>query len=607
MMSENKTEQTPKKKNIFKKQLGLIITVAVVAIALLVVYFALIKPMTEDDKPAEGEQNNVELIWDDEIAYTYNRIMVYEHLRPDDIKEIKIHNPANKEKYGEQYVNWGIYRFEGEDPDKLKQDGELYFTDYEYAPYDSVMMSSLTNACGMAIASSRIEDHCTDYSKYGLDYKNDEEATYYEITSMKGATYKVYIGDMLPSGSGYYIRVVGKDNSLEGKGEIERDSVYVSSNGYLGSSVLKSPLEHISAYLAYPIDPSASSTFDYFLFMNHEKDDETVSFIPIKNQKDPFSSFSGMSIYSTVEPAGYYSSGAFEDLLETFQTLQGDRVIELGTPQISEEDKSTYIGFSDEVLKKYKIDECSYTVTFKHADIESTFVVSPLQKDADGDFYYVYSMVMNTIVKVKYETLYFLTWSIETFVSREVYNMKIDNVESITVNGSYNDLGIEFPDRVGVQKVNETFRLDGIVKNLQVTAQSSGNKVNTDNFRQLFRLMLQMYTREELSEDEVKKALENEAFASIQVVTREKTVYKTNDKGVETSEIDYKLPSVTRIYRFYNHSNGRCLVTTESIDEDGKSTGELGSLYMMIGRVEQILSSTITLLEGKSVSGNSRY
>ena len=171
MNSENKNTKVIKK-NIFTKQLGVIITVAVAAALLLGVYFALIKPMIEDDNKEEEQAPSVSLIWEDEIEYTYNRIMIYEHIRSDDISKIEVHNPANAEKYGEQYVDWGIYRYSGKDPEGLLVDGALYFTGYEFAPYDGAMLSGLTNACGMALASSRIEDHCTDFSKYGLDYKN---------------------------------------------------------------------------------------------------------------------------------------------------------------------------------------------------------------------------------------------------------------------------------------------------------------------------------------------------------------------------------------------------------------------------------------------------
>ena len=179
--------------------------------------------------------------------------------------------------------------------------------------------------------------------------------------------------------------------------------------------------------------------------------------------------------------------------------------------------------------------------------------------------------------------------------------------ESISISGTYKDLGIEYPDREGVQNVNETFQLDGSVKGLSVTALSNGKVLDTANFRQLFRLLLQMYLRDELSEAEVKEALEGDPMATIQFVTRERTVYKTDDEGKETSEIDYTVASVTRIYRFYRLTNGRCVVTTESVDENGKSTGELGSFYMMSARVDHILSSVLNVLEGKTVNGTDRY
>lgn len=597
--AENKNAK--KIRNIFRNQLGIIITVFLAAAILLAVYFAVIKPLTDDDdKTPVG--NSVRLIWKSEIPYATNSMLLYEHIDSNTIQSIDIHNPNNAEKYGEQYVDWGIYRFKGEDPDGNLNDGTLYFKDYEFAPSDPTRLVYLTNACGFAVSNSRIEDHCTDYSRYGLDYKNDEEAIYFVVTKTDGASYKVYIGDRLPSGVGYYIRVVGKDISLETGEEMERDSVYVS-NSLLEDTVLTCPQNLTTPYLTYPVDPNISSTFDYFMFIDHELD-RTISFLPIKSQKDPFMVFKGLSIYYAVSPEGYFSSTSFEGVFSLFQDLQGTQVLELATPQISKEDGEEYLGFDDEILNKYFPDGGRYSVTFRHAGVDNDILISSLQENS---YYYVYSMVMNTIVKVSYETIYFLSWEPETFIGREVVNLNIDSCESITIEGIYKDLGIDFPGREGVQNVNETFRLDGTVRGLTVTAMNAGKTVNTDNFRQLFRQLISMYVREELDEDQVKEALKGDPMATIEVVTREKTVYKTDENGKDTAEVDYTVASVTRIFRFYRLTNDKCLVTTESIDEDGISTGENGSFYIMTARVEQILSGTISVLEDITINGNDRY
>lgn len=599
--NENKTLKKSKK-NTFRNQIWIIITVILVVAALLIVYFAVIKPITDDD----GNDNpapSVNLIWEDEVAYAANSLLMYEHMTSSEIKSIDVHNPTNAEKYGEQYVDWGIYRFEGEDPEGYLNDGSLYFKDYEFAPSDSYKITAMASACGLATSSTRIEDHCKDFSRYGLDYANDDEAIYYVVTGVDGKSYKVYIGDRLPSGSGYYARVSGTSTNLETGEEMERDSVYVASSSYLASTVLTCPQNLTTPYLTYPVDPNVSQTFDYFMLIDHFTE-RTISFIPIKSEKDPFMVFKGLSIYASVSPEGYFSSTSFEGLFSKFQDMQGSEVLEIATPQISEEDGEEYLGFSDEIIQKYFPDEARYTLTFRHAGIENTIMISPLQENS---YYYVYSLVMNLIVKVNYETLYFLGWEPETFISRSVVYTNIDNCESITIRGSYDDLGVDFPDRAGKQTVDETFRLDGTINGLTVTAMKAGRVVDTDNFRQLFRIMIQMYIREELTEEEISEALKNSPMAEIEVVTRERTVYKTDENGKDTTEVDYIVAGVTKIIRFYRLTNGKCVVTSESIDEDGVSSGEVGSFYMMSARVEQLLASAISVLEGKTVNGNDRY
>lgn len=606
-----------KKKNIFRNQIGTIITVAVVAAVLLVVYFTLIQPMIKDDAEPAPTDSGIELIWQDEVRFTTSRILVYEQIRRDDIKSIKIHNPTNKDKYGDQYVDWGIYLFEGKDPEELLQDGGLYLTDYEYAPVNETMLSYLINACGTATATARVEDHCTDFAKYGLNYEGDEDALYYEITKKDGTSYKVYIGDMLPSGNGYYIRVVGNDVKLSDGSETLRDSVYVSGNGYITTTVMASPQAMITPYLTCPlIMSSTEASLEIFMLANNQTN-KAFAFRPIDDKKDPFSVFSGMSVYNTFVPggnnaddsyvfesAGYYSSSAFEDMIPSMEDFQGGQVVELATLQKAD-DGTEYYGFTEETFKKYHLsDEYMYSLTIQNEGVQSTIVVSPLQENS---YYYVYSMFFNTIIKVNYEKLFFISWEFENFISNEVFIMNINDMESFSIKGSYFDMGLDHPDRYGSHTIDETFRLNGDAKELTVNAIKAGKTVDTATFRQYFRLFIQMYCRERAAEADIEEALKNEPIATFTVVTREQKVYKVDAEGKETGELDYTRPSVTREFNFYKLTNGRSLVTSVSIDENGKATEEVGDFYLMSARVEQLLSATLTLLEGGEINGTDRY
>ncbi|MBP5256636.1 MAG: hypothetical protein J6Z80_06245, partial [Clostridia bacterium] len=152
------------------KQLILIISTAALAVVLIIAYFAFIKPALEKDADKTVE---IELIWKDEVNYANTYIMMFEHIKSEDIESVKIHNPKNAEKYGQQYVDWGVYRYRAaNDPDnKGYNEGDFYMIGFEFAAYDQQKLSELNNAAGMTITTARVEDHCSDYSRYGLAFE----------------------------------------------------------------------------------------------------------------------------------------------------------------------------------------------------------------------------------------------------------------------------------------------------------------------------------------------------------------------------------------------------------------------------------------------------
>jgi hypothetical protein len=96
--------------------------------------------------------------------------------------------------------------------------------------------------------------------------------------------------------------------------------------------------------------------------------------------------------------------------------------------------------------------------------------------------------------------------------------------------------------------------------------------------------------------------MKGESFAEIKITSSEQTIYKTDEEGNQTALPDFTIPSMTRIFRFYKYTSGRCLVTIESVDENGKSEGESGAFYLMTSNVEFVLRSADKLLNGESIS-----
>lgn len=617
------TEETKVKGSTLRRGVIAVIVLAVVFALLIVGYFAFLRPYLNEDQA--DDQTPVEMIWSQEVASIDNRMLIYEHIKREEMAKIEVHNPDNA-KYGSQYVDWGFYRYTGEDDEDAGMvNGQFYLINYEFAPYDETAFANMVTAAGYPLAVSRIEDHCTDFSKYGLDYATPEEALSLTVTATDGRVYTYYIGDKLPSGSGYYIRCMNNDTLLSTGEEVQRDSVYVLPTTNLVLSVLLTPQQMIDPYLTLPVDTSTVSTFDQFAIWRNEEQyfspkldkdgnqiyedgkpvkqwNPMIHMRPVSNKKDPFKLFAGLSLYNAVIPSGYYSSSSFENLISNFSEFKGEEVVELGQKLI-DEDGEEYIGFTDETFEKYGLLDYYYSIYYEYNDIDNYVYFSDKQEDGN---YYAYSLNFNIIAKVAEETIYFLNWSPETFIQRQVVYLKVDDCDSISLEGSYIDPGLLNPDRKGEVTINDTFKLKDTGADLVVT-DSAGNTLDTKNFRQFFLLLLRGSIREEVSEEDITEAMKNEPMAKLTIKTKESTVYKTDSDGNTTTKVDYVLESVSKVYRYYKLTNGRVLCTIEKIDADGNSMGEEGSFYMITARVEELISAAMDLKEGIAIDPTQRH
>ncbi len=597
---------------------NLIIALSVTFAVLLLGYLFIVRPLMKDD----GKQVNKQtpLIWESEVRSAAS-ILVYPHIDRSNISRIDIHNPSNPE----QYVDWGFYYNTVDDEENGLRKNTFYLIDYEYAPFDDSKFSYLVTTTGYVLCSSRIEDHCKDYSVYGLDYSDLSEATYFKITTRSGASHTVVVGDRLPSGGGYYVRCLDTDKSLEDGKEYQRDSVYILSDVYATSTLLSDPTQMVVPYLTYPVT-YMSELEAIAIWSNEEKyysnklDEQgnqvydengkaVVTWSPAiyakpasQKSSDPFSSFAGLCAFYLVNPAGYYGSEGLENLTKVFNDFEGDSILELGK-KLTSSDGEEYIGFEDSVFEKYHLKDPRYMLYYKANGFDNYLYFSELQEKS---YYYVYSTVFNIICKVNLTTAYFMDWDINSFVLSQIFYLKIDNCQSVELKGSYYDLGVDNEKRKGLQQIDSKYQLEGLGNSLTVIEQNTGKTVDTDNFRQLYRVMLQSYIRDLLENEEIEAAKSGDPYFTMTVITRPTPVYKKDASGKATTEIDFMLPSVTRVYRFYTVTGGKTLCTIENIDENGISSGETGSFYMMTASVQKIMASSVDLMNGVDVDASER-
>ncbi len=597
-----------------KKSLRIIIALSVVFVLLLVGYFVFVRPMLEDDEVVQSVVYSP--IWESEVASSGGKVLMYPHYERSEISKITVHNPDNA-KFGDQYVDWGFTKYTGpEDNDEGLIPDDFYLDGYEYAPFSAEALANLVVGAGYTLATARVEDHCTDYSRYGLDYATPEEAISVTLTLMDGKIYTYYIGDKTPSGSGYYIRVVGEDKLLSTGEMQERDSVYTVAPANLEAAVLRSPVEIVTPTLTLPVDTQSQTLLDSFRIWINEpeyivKDEDGKNVIrpaiylkPLDESKDPFALFSGLSVYYAESHPGYFGSSRFEELNSVFADFQGSEVVELATQSISEEDGEPIYTFDAETQKKYHLDDPYYTLCYRYQGIDNYVYFSPLQENS---YYYAYSLTFNTICKVMAEEVYFLTWDLQAYLQNHLIYVNIDKCDSLKITGKYDFWKV---DADGAQKIdiNEAYQLTGSGQNLVINT-ADGKTLDTKQFRNFYQILISISNRGMLSAEEVKEAMKGEAVATFEATTRRTVVYKTDEQGNNTNEVDYVLESVTKIYRFYKTAgdSGRLLCTIQQIDPEGNASEETGSFYVLDSRLHQLFEAMISLENGTPIDKYERF
>ncbi len=662
-----KKDQT--KKSFLSGQKYLIIALAVVFVILLVVYFAAVRPLlaTKDQ-----ETKTMTQVWRGEKVDS-SVVYLFDPIDRSKLDTVLIHNPANAEK-GEEYVDWGLYHCtkDGEKSESgyTYEKDQFYLIGFEYAACSDDILPYLITDAGYPVSGSRVVDFADDetMNRFGLIGNDElekaesvekalENYTYYTIKSLSGASHTVVIGDRLASGRGYYARLIDEDEKVENGEKSRRSSIYQLNFNVLTGSVL----DVVEANIIYPVNPSyGASNFSKFGIADVKvvRDDKGE---PVYNEngevktkndirvylwavdvaaKDPFTQFAAMNVYKVEYPnGGYFGSTSFEGLFEVFTDMTGDAVVALAKPmEFTDEDGTTYTdyGFDAETYAKYGLSE-DYTLLYytydvmpneEGGEIDTYLHVSPLQPDG---YYYAYSVLYNSICRVSPKTLYFLDWDVSTYLQSELLQINIDKVASVKVSGSYTDLHLDSDKESESVDVDLLFRMSKSGTDLVVNGFDLKNDgkalINTKNFRQLYKILLQVYLRDQADEKTVEEARKNAPVAEVQFVTRDNPVYVKNALGQDTSVIDYYLYSVTRTFRFYRLTEGRCLCTIEDIsyelDKDGNlvyetdaegnrvvkkvlAREESGTFFVTSSRVQQIVEVANRLYHGETIDGNQR-
>lgn len=458
-LSSNITKR--QKQSAIKKQRRMIITLAIIVAAAICAYFFIVVPIVEYVEETYTEP--VELL-DGEVLGTSDRILMFEHTEKSNIESIEIHN-----EYGE----WGVYY----DYD----DEAFYITGYPEAPYDKEVFSSLVVDSGYTLSMTRVTTDCEDMSEYGL--ADSDNPAWYTLTSREGDKHTVYIGDMIPTGAGYYCRY--KD----------RDAVYVLSSSL--ASTLLAPLESIiTPMLTFPMNTNDYFTIENFTIMKGEDITVMLTYLD-EEEKEAEAS---MSAYKMLAPASYTVNDSNYSLaLEVLTAFEGTSTL-IYDP-------------TEEEMEQYGLLNPAYTLYYEYQDIQQMVVFS--EPNESGN-YYAYSLLFNLITEVSGDSVYWLDWDLIKWVDEPIFMMNINDVKTITVES---------------ETAKRVFDLEGEAQELVVTERATGFQPVVQNFRQFYKTLLSVSMEDYvgMTEEEI-AALDDDKdlYMTLTIETRagQTTVYK---------------------------------------------------------------------------------
>lgn len=466
----------------FKRQLKILIITVIIAAVGLVAYLFVIKPIIEYSE--EVPEETVELL-DGEVLGPQNRILIMDYLKKDDIASIDIHN---------EYGDWGI--------EYSEEDDAFYIKGNHSAAYDKEKLQKLISAAGYTLAMERITDNAENFGEYGLSELDDP--AWYVICDRDGNSHKLYIGDILPSNSGYYVRYDG------------RNAVYVLD--YTISETLLSPIENIiSPTLAFPTGSSM-----YYMINNFALKKDGEVFIALEYIEDENERADGSTaLHRFIYPSEYVPNDTnYLNVFSLFQSYQGISTL-VYQPTIDD-------------LQKYGLDAPKYDLYFEFKNVPNNIIYS--EKNENGN-YYAYSPIFDIIAEVAAENADWLEWGLIDWIERPIFQMIINSVDTISLE---------------CDSASYRFKLtsgDGGFK--AVTEEISGTDIeNIDNFKKFYQtiLMTNLQDYAELTDEEITSLKDAGAYMTLTITMKGGSVNEYKFYPYETRRSYYTVNGTGDFY-----------------------------------------------------------
>lgn len=473
-----------KEKTTLQKQARLIVIFVGVVLVGLIVYLAAIRPLTHVGKepvallPGEERSASGGILL---VPYTPRQEMV----------SIDVHRPTE---------DFSLIAREAENGDVT-----FYLKDNAHIALNSQMVAQAVVGGGMVYATSvnsipRVNENATeeDLVGYGLSADSETRSSFC-VNRKDGTSYRIFIGDLIPSGNAYYAMVEGRETVVYA---LSSSSVYpyVSDSSVLVDTT-------VTTYLGTTI----SAVADYTLFRATKDGAEREKIISVKSSSDE----SSTRAYEMVYPDMYYLN---ED---RFDASVMDNLIYVTAAEILSYGAKT----SDPaVYEKYGLDldidrlssgkDGNYALLYyacvvpdkttgESTVIENMLYFSRSYMGTDGGTYYnVYSPMMDVIAKIDASVFAFVDWSLASYTSTRMFYDYIGTCDYFELRDltagtgvRYTLSGTEDTFHVDVTEAGETGKTvtgsDGKPLVFDVQTDARNEKTGPfENFRQLYLVLI---------------------------------------------------------------------------------------------------------------------
>ncbi len=399
---------------------------------------------------------------DTEVQDFGAHILLYKHLTYDEdstndksrvIASIEVHNAH------------GTYKFVRDDSEDFVIEGD------EDAPFSAESFAQLAVACGYTLTTRKLADPVMldngeiDYAEYGLapemriktetDADGNETETEYEyvpawyiITTMTGESYKVTVGDMTVTGTGYYARYEG------------RDTIYVIGASAISELLLGRIEDFITPVIVYPMGLTEYFNVSDFRIYDNIDYETIYSELAEKFTEDQAGSEEFLAEYERLfdlyshKVCDFYYSDLEErkgsmyayipyisklDYAEGYYLNHNNVDIVLSGFYQTEFGEVVKLSPSDDELAEYGLSNAPYVIGFlfktKNEKGETMYVenfVEVSEKSENGMFY-AYSPTYDMIVTVSESSFHFLEWDETYWYDSSYIQLSISNIDSILI------------------------------------------------------------------------------------------------------------------------------------------------------------------------------